>query len=260
MSEAQAIIYIQWTDNDGKAKPEPPFIPSFFQKPMYTPRNTEEKAQQAVKTPGVVLSNRRSSDLGDGDSRGPTAVVSLRRDDLVVICAQFHAKIGPCVEVVCGSDCSARALRAADGPVLLEGRGTDDRGLVGACALVDIVGATIRGDGTLVCAAAGGVVRAERFNDVVFDEGILAPAVDGEVAITVGLVVGVEINRPGRSRVPSFSSDKVPVAGPGHAVFTSSSVGVGDSSTPISPEGVVVAVVSTRRARSSTAGEQWGCG
>jgi len=59
MSEAQAIIYIQWTDNDGKAKPEPSFIPSFFQKPMYTPRNTEEKAQQAVKTPGVVLSNRR---------------------------------------------------------------------------------------------------------------------------------------------------------------------------------------------------------
>ncbi len=53
---------------------------------------------------------------------------------------QFQAERGPRIEMVPGRHRSAGTVRAADGPVLVESRGTLDGGLVDTLGLVDIVG------------------------------------------------------------------------------------------------------------------------
>lgn len=82
---------------------------------------------------------------------------------------------------------SANALALADRPVLLKGRGALDGGLVGAGGLVDIVCSSVSGHGPLLCGAAGRVVGAVGFDDVVLDERVGSPAVDSEVAIAIGI-------------------------------------------------------------------------
>jgi hypothetical protein len=85
------------------------------------------------------------------------------------VLAQVQSEAGPCFEVRCGGDGSGGALGLADGPVLLKGRGALDGGLVGAGAHVDVVGSSVAGDGSLLLGAAGGVVGAEGFDNVVLD-------------------------------------------------------------------------------------------
>ena len=87
-------------------------------------------------------------------------------------------------------DCAARALGLADGPVLVERSCAVDRRLVGTDIQVDVVSATIRGDSTLVSSTSGGVVVTERLGNVVLDEWVRGPAVDRQVTVAVGLVVG----------------------------------------------------------------------
>ena len=69
--------------------------------------------------------------------------------------------------MVCRSDGAAGALVAAHGPVLIESRGADDAGLVGAHAEVDVVDGAVGGDGALGLQAGGWIVCAEVFDDVV---------------------------------------------------------------------------------------------
>lgn len=83
---------------------------------------------------------------------------------------------------------AANTLALANGPVLVEGSGALDRWGVDTGVLVDLVGAAIGVNGALVGATSRGVVVAEGLNDVVLDEGVGGPTVDGEVAATVGVV------------------------------------------------------------------------
>lgn len=53
--------------------------------------------------------------------------------------AELEALVGPGLEVRGHIDAAAGALVLADGPVLLEGRGTLDGGLVGTGRLEDLV-------------------------------------------------------------------------------------------------------------------------
>lgn len=87
-----------------------------------------------------------------------------------------------------------RPLARADGPILLKGRRTLNRRLVRACGFEDGVGSTVGGDAAFGGGAAGGVVGAVIFDDVVFDEGACGPAVDGEVAVSVGAVGAREVD------------------------------------------------------------------
>jgi hypothetical protein len=93
----------------------------------------------------------------------------------------------------------------ADGPVLIEGRCALDGGFVGAYTCEDVVCRTIRGEGTLVRAAAGGVVCAEVFDNVVLDERAGAPTVDRKVAVTNRCIVGGEGDCPERRRKVSVN-------------------------------------------------------
>ncbi len=126
--------------------------------------------------------------VADGDVGRAAGEVALGGDDLVVVRAELQAQGGPRVKVRADVDGAGRALVLADRPVLLEGRGTLDRGLVGAGRLVDVVDGAVRGDAAELGGARGGVVGAEVLDDVVLDQGVLGPAVDREVGVAVGAV------------------------------------------------------------------------
>jgi hypothetical protein len=137
--------------------------------------------------------------------------------------------------------------------------------------LVDVVRGAVGGDGAFQAGAGAGVVASERLDDVILDEGVHCPSVDGEVAVAVRAKVAVIGNGSGRlnsvndrfttqdngikelpcrSGVPSLSTDKVAgITGPLDIVFTATAVVVGDRTCTVSPERVVVTVVGASRAR-----------
>lgn len=115
----------------------------------------------------------------NNDVRGSGAVVTLGRDDLIVMRSQFHSKGSPCVKVGGDIDGAARTVALTNGPVLLEGRRSQDRRLVGAGRLEDLVGAAVNSDGTLCACSRRGIVVAEVFDDVVLNQGVRGPAIDG---------------------------------------------------------------------------------
>ncbi|KAI6754144.1 hypothetical protein HG530_013320 [Fusarium avenaceum] len=147
------------------------------------------------------------STLRDGDGRRAAAEVTLGSDNLVVVGTELHAGLRPGIEVGADIDAALGAVLLADGPVLLEGLGAVDRGGVGASGLEDLVGAAVNLNGSLALSAAGGVVGAECLNDVVLDERALGPAVDGEVAVTVGGVLSGEAD--GSAWLVSKTPDQV---------------------------------------------------
>lgn len=143
---------------------------------------------------------------------------------------------------------------------MLKGHCALDGGLVRACAHVDIIHSSIGGDGALFCGAGGRVVSAEVFNDVVLDERIGGPTVNGEITIAIGAVgttvgdwpgtqklvnvlgfcdFGTQIfaglNLPGTSRVPSLSTNEADVIAPCHAVFTSGYIDAGHMDSAVTP-------------------------
>jgi len=200
-------------------------------------------------------------ELANGNVGGPRAEVSLGGDDLVVECATQRQSNGlPRIEVVCGGDRSAAALGAAHRPVLVEGRSPNDGWLVDALGLVDIVYRSVGGDGAFGRGAGGGVIGAKVLDDVVLDERIGRPTVDGKVTVAARCEGTAEVDRPSGTGIPTLSTNKVSACAPGHTVFTSSLIGISDGGTTISPEGVVVAVVGAgaawcSRASGDVAGE-----
>ena len=94
--------------------------------------------------------------------------------------------------MVRGRNRATRAVRLAHGPELAEGCRALDRGRVHTRRLVDVVHASVGRHCALECEARGRVVRAEVFINVVLDKRVCGPSVDGEVAVTVGFVVGVK--------------------------------------------------------------------
>jgi hypothetical protein len=101
---------------------------------------------------------------------------------------ELHALGSPGVEVGLHVDGTGAALVLADRPVLVEGLSTVDGGLVDTLGLGDLVRGAIGGDGALDCGVGGGVVGAEVLNDVVLDQRVAGPAVDGEVGVALRVV------------------------------------------------------------------------
>jgi hypothetical protein len=211
--------------------------------------------------------SHRAIRLGDSNVSGTRGLVTLGGDDLVVVGTELQAKLSPGVEVVSSSNSTRRTLVLADAPVLVEGSGTGDGGLVGANALVDIVGGAVRGYGAHVLETAAGVVGAVGLENVVLDQGVLAPAVDGEVRVTLGRVGTLEVDVAGGTLGPTLASDEVVALLPRDTVFTSTLVVVVDGTATFLlsvhvrdlsmlkyeltsvPEGVVVTVVLASASR-----------
>jgi len=173
----------------------------------------------------------------DGDGSRTTAVVALSSHNLVVPGrAQVHSSVLPCVEVVGKGNGSSSALVLADRPELLEGCSTDDGWLVGTGGLQDVISRAIRGNRTLLLSTGGWVVCAEVLNNIVLDERVLSPAVDGEVAVAIRAVVTAVGDDPAStSWVPSLSANQVAIARPLNTVLTTCSIGVSSLSSIIRP-------------------------
>lgn len=59
--------------------------------------------------------------------------------------SQLQSRRGPCVEMVANRDGARRPMRLTDRPVLIEGGGPEDRWLVHALSLINVVHGTVRG-------------------------------------------------------------------------------------------------------------------
>jgi hypothetical protein len=111
--------------------------------------------------------------------------------------AQFETGLLPGPEVGRHVDGTAGALVDADRPVLVKGSGALDRGLVDALGLVDVVDRAVDGDAAETGGARRGVVGAEVLDDVVLDEGVAGPTVDGKVRVAIGAVGTRVVDGPG---------------------------------------------------------------
>jgi len=96
---------------------------------------------------------------------------------------------------------------------------------------------------------AGGVVGTEIFENVVFDEGVGRPSIDGEVAVSIRRIRTREGDRLSGSGVPSLSSYKVPIPRPLNSILSSSIISISDLSSAVGPEGIVITSISTSRTR-----------
>lgn len=149
------------------------------------------------------------------DLRAAAALVALSGDNLVVVGTQSHACsgvsplhsphishiylfehtfAGPGVEVVLHVHAASNPLLGANRPVLLESPSTLNRRLVIAGRLGDLISAAISLEGALLVGIASGIVRAVRFDDVVFNEGVASPAVDCQVAVALGAEVAAVVD------------------------------------------------------------------
>jgi len=154
----------------------------------------------------LSAATRRGTNCDAGRS---AALVALCCDDHVVVATQIQSHTSPRVEVGAGGDGSTDALRRTDTPILLEGSCALNGGLVGAGRNEDFVCATVAVHGTFSRCAAARVVSAIAFDNVVLDERVGCPSVDGEVSVTIraeGAGVG---NGPWTTGVPALSSNEI---------------------------------------------------
>jgi len=102
---------------------------------------------------------------------------------------QSQTSFSPGIEVVLDGDAAADTVVLADGPVLIEGRGALNGRRVHTSGLVNLIGAAVALDAADLGGAAGGVVVAVTFDDVVLDKRVLGPAIEGKVAVSAGIEV-----------------------------------------------------------------------
>ena len=99
---------------------------------------------------------------------------------------QGQARLSPSVEMSLNIDGAADPMVLTNGPELIKGRVANDRRLVDARGLVDVVHAPVGLDSAQQLCAGRGVVGAEALDDVVLDQRIGGPAVDREIAVAAG--------------------------------------------------------------------------
>jgi len=144
-----------------------------------------------------LLMGDRSSEkpLTRNSNVGRTAAkVTFSGYDLeAMLRAQLQSIFLPSVKVarradVAGEVGTGMPQRTTDTPERFEGLGAVDRRLVDTGESDNIVPAAVAGDSPFPHPSRAGVVRAERVHDVVLDEGVTSPTIDGEAASPVGHV------------------------------------------------------------------------
>lgn len=128
----------------------------------------------------------------DSDLRAATGEVTLGSNNLVVVCSKLHSLSSPGIEVGLHVDGTGAALVCTDGPVLVEGLSAIDGGLVNTLGLRDLVRRAVGGHGALNGGLGRGVVGAEVLDDVVLNQRVASPAVNGEVRVA-GRTVGTGV-------------------------------------------------------------------
>jgi hypothetical protein len=122
----------------------------------------------------------------DVDLRRSAALVTLSSHNLVVVISEPQSVGIPGVEVGLHVDTSAGALVPANREILLKCANSINRGLVDASLGVNVIGASVGVDGALIVASAAGVICAKVLDNVVLNQRVASPAVDGEVTVALG--------------------------------------------------------------------------
>lgn len=162
---------------------------------VVTSSTTTASASTVIAASAAVVVTSTAGTHSDGSRAA--AVIPLDGDDLVVpLGAKVQTRGLPGVKVVRRSDGAARALRGADGPELLEGRGAVDGGLVNARADEDIVGAAIRRYAPAAGGTARRIVSAKVLDDVILYQRVPRPTVDGQVAVPIRVVAARVLDVP----------------------------------------------------------------
>jgi hypothetical protein len=81
-------------------------------------------------------------------------------------------------EVVGDGDSTTNTVRCTDGPELVERSGSDNRRLVRADGVVDVVCSTVGVDCTQQSSCTAWIIAAVRVDDVILDQRACSPAVD----------------------------------------------------------------------------------
>lgn len=108
----------------------------------------------------------------NSDTARTAALISLCGNNLIVERAQLKAKFAPGIEMVCGSDSPSNTLACTDRPVLLKGRCSDNRRLIGSSADVDVVRATVAADLAFVSQACRWIIGSVGFDNAAQDVSI----------------------------------------------------------------------------------------
>ena len=138
------------------------------------------------------------SAFANGDICASAAVVSLRGNNLEVVLTKCHVVRAPRVEMITHRNGAARTLVLTHAPILFQSGGSRNSGQAAPYRCEDGVGAAIRIDCALDRRRTlkRRVVRPVVLDDVVLDEWVRRPAVDGQVAVTGLTKVGGVLDRP----------------------------------------------------------------
>lgn len=162
-------------------------------------------------------------------------------NDLVVVLAQVHSLTSPCIEMSLHIYRATGALVLPHRPILLKGPRTIDRRLVSTRRLRNLVGGAIASHSALVLAVGRRVVCPKVLDNVVLDERVASPAVDGKVRVAVILIITRVGDGATCSGVPAFASDHVAACLPGYAVAATRAVGVDGFGATVGPPRVKAA-------------------
>ena len=117
------------------------------------------------------------------NTRRPTTLIPLRSQNLVVKRVRLSTILAPRIEVVPSINRATTALRGADREPLSESRSTGNGRLVDTLRGVNVVSTAVGAESAFELGAAAGVVGAVVLHDVVLDQRVAEPAVEGEVGV-----------------------------------------------------------------------------
>jgi len=100
---------------------------------------------------------------------------------------------GPGIEEVAGRYGPACPLRLPDSPVLVEGGGADNRGLVDPRVLVEVVCTAVAGHATLVGRPGTRIIPGPVIGDVVLHQRVRRPSVERQIGGTTGRVEAARV-------------------------------------------------------------------
>lgn len=99
--------------------------------------------------------------------------------------------------MILGGNGPPDALRLPHRPILLEGLSALDGRCIGSGRRVDVVGASVGGNGAFVRSSAAGVIRAVGLDNVVLDQRGGGPAVNAQITVSAGVEGARVLDRPG---------------------------------------------------------------
>lgn len=125
--------------------------------------------------------------------RTSARLVALDGDDLIIVRSKRLTIFRPGIKMRLNVDRATNTLLLPHRLELLERRCSIDRRLVGPCRLKNDVRAAVSSDGTLFLSSRARVVRAVGLDDVVLDQVVTGPAVQGNVGVDTGGVPGTGV-------------------------------------------------------------------